>query len=219
MSVKAVLFDLDGTLLDSIECILASFRHVLDKHAPAKRYSRTELIMMIGEPVPAQMLAFSDGNQAIVGQMVDDYRAHNQASLPDVPLYPAVKETLAELKRRGFVVGLVTSKGSKSLAVSFERHGLAPYFDLVMTADDTSRHKPDPMPLVVASERLGLAPASVVYVGDSVHDLRCAQGAGAVDVAALWGPFERATLAALRPRHMIETLPELLGLPMLAYRG
>lgn len=217
--IKAALFDLDGTLLDSIEGILSSFAHVLTKYVPTKHYSRHELIMKIGEPVPVQMLSFCDGDEKIAAQMVVDYRAHNQAMLPRIPLYPRVKETLAALRQRGYRVGIVTSKNTRSTGISLDVHGLSPFLDLLLTADDTPKHKPDPMPLLVAAERLGCRPSELVYVGDSVHDIRCAQGAGAIDVAALWGPFQRADLAALRPRYLLETLPDVLTIDLLSSRG
>lgn len=215
-TIKAVLFDLDGTLLDSIDGILSSFGHVLKRHVPHKNYTRQELIMTIGEPLAVQMRSFADQDEAMALRMVDDYRVHNLALLPNIPLYPEVHETILALRARGFKTGLVTSKGRDSASISLDGHGLRPLFDLVMTADDTSKHKPDPMPLVVAAQRLGLEPSAMVYVGDSVHDLRCAQAAGSVDIAALWGPFLREDLAALQPQYMIESLPELLALPLLA---
>lgn len=215
MKIRAVLFDLDGTLLDSIEEILRSFHHVLDRHVPHKRYSREDLVRLIGEPVVKQMRYFADGDAQLADVMVSDYRSHNRARLPEVPLFPGVTATLVELKRRGFLTGLVTSKQRASTMISVDRHALHPHFDLIVTSDDTERHKPDPTPLLHAAARLGVAPAEIVYVGDSVHDVRCALAAGSVAVAALWGPFLRSDLEALKPHHLCESLTALQALPLL----
>ena len=214
--IAAMLFDLDGTLLDSIEGILGSFRHALARHLPQKTFTRAELVLTIGEPLPVQMLAFADGDQAMATRLVDDYRAHNAAFLKGFPLYPGVHETLAGLRQRGFPVGIVTSKYRASADVSLNAHGLHPKFDLVITADDSTKHKPDPMPLFVAAERLGISPSEIAYLGDSVHDLNCANAAGAMAIAALWGPFVRGDLLKLAPAYALESLRELLAIPELA---
>lgn len=216
MNIRAVLFDLDGTLLDSIEDILTSFHHVLARYVPHKRYSREDLVRLIGEPVATQMRYFADGDGDVAAKMVDDYRSHNRARLPEVPLFPGVRETLGVLRTRGFLTGLVTSKQRGSTMISIDRHAMHDDFDLIVTSDDTTKHKPDPAPLLFAADRLGIRPAEVVYVGDSVHDLRCALGAGSVAVAALWGPFLRQDLEALKPHHLCESLAALQALPLLA---
>jgi pyrophosphatase PpaX len=213
--VKAILFDLDGTLLDSIPGILASFDHVLARHLPEKTVTRRQQVMMIGEPLEKQMCDFTGGDTALALQMTVDYREHNRGILPTMSLYPGARETVAALRARGQRTGVVTSKQRQSAMLSLDGHGLTPLLDLIMTTDDTVRHKPDPEPLVVACRRLGFRPAEVAYVGDSVYDVRCALGAGCLAVAALWGPFERDALAALGPQIMAESLAELLSEPAL----
>ncbi len=211
--VRAVLFDLDGTLLDSIEGIVASFRHALELGVPHKSFTRRDLILTIGEPLPVQMLQFGGGDQKVADSMAAAYRAHNAALIPGFKLYPGVVAGLDELRRRGFITGLVTSKFRASATMSLEGHGLVPKFDLIMTADDTPRHKPDPMPLLAAAERLSLAPGRIAYVGDSVHDLRCANGAGCMPVAALWGPFDPDDLRRLGPAYAVRSMGDLLAIP------
>lgn len=210
MTIRAVLFDLDGTLLDSISGILASFRHVLGRHRPARVYTDRELIMVIGEPVAKQMLDFAGGDAALAERMVADYRDHNLRVLPTMPLYPDVVSTLAAIRARGQKIGVVTSKSALSAGVSLKGHGLGSMLDLLLTCDDTSKHKPDPEPLLEAGRRLGLRSAEIAYVGDSVHDIRCALAAGCLAVAALWGPFEAQALISLGPRLTAQSLPELL---------
>lgn len=217
--LRAVLFDLDGTLLDSIDGIVASFRHALGLHLPHRTFTRRELIMKIGEPVPVQMLQFSEGDKPVADQLAAAYRAHNMAALASMPLFPGVHAALDALKARGFVTGLVTSKSLPAAKLSLEQHDLYRRLDIVMTTEDTTRHKPDPMPLTAAAERLGLAPAQLAYVGDSVHDLHCANGAGAVAVAALWGPFDEADLLRLAPAYAVRSLDELLSVAAFSSPG
>ncbi len=220
MKLQAVLFDLDGTLLDSIDGILVSFEHVLRKYLPERSYSREELINLIGEPVPAQMRFFvGEDKPRLIDEMAAAYREHNRARLPSVPLYDGAYATLAELRRRGFKVGLVTSKQRVSTMISIDKYQLAPAFDLIVTSDDTTKHKPDPEPLLHAARLLKLAPAQIAYVGDSVHDMRCALSAGSVAIAALWGPFLQKDLEALKPHRLVESLSALLGLVELAWAG
>ena len=86
-SYRAVLFDLDGTLLDSIDGIVASFRHVLGRFRPGADYTRDELVAVIGEPVPVQMRRFAGDEPELAAAMVEAYRAHNGAALPGLPLF------------------------------------------------------------------------------------------------------------------------------------
>jgi pyrophosphatase PpaX len=207
---QAVLFDLDGTLLDSIPGILASFEHALGKHLPGQTFDRQFMINKIGVPLEQQMLEFADGDANLAETLVTEYRAHNLQLLPKFPLYPNVEKTLTELRQRGYVMGLVTSKFKGSAMVSVEAHRLGRFFDLIMTSDDTTRHKPHPEPLLVAMKRLKLEPTKMVYVGDSVHDINCAHSAGAHAAAAMWGPFQRQDLLALKPKYVLETMDDLL---------
>lgn len=214
-STKAVLFDLDGTLLNSIDGILQSFAHTLDTHLPGHGIDRMTMIRKIGEPLLSQMLQFSNGNATLAPRMVETYRRHNLAILPTFALYPGVHDTLMALRARRLITGLVTSKVRESTAISLKAHALEPLFDLILTADDTTAHKPHPEPLLEAARRLGLPPAAILYVGDSTHDIRCALGAGARMAAALWGPFAHEELLALQPHHALRDLTALLHLPEL----
>lgn len=214
--MKAVLFDLDGTLLDSIEGIVSSFVHALDLHLPGHGITRATMLSRIGEPLPVQMLGFARGDAVKAEVLTAAYRDHNYGIVGGMPLYPHVKRVLVELKRRGFSLGLVTSKTRRSAALSLTAHSLEDELGLIMTTDDTPKHKPDPMPLLVAAERLGIANKDIAYVGDSTFDMLCAKRAGSFAIAALWGPFSRAELEMTHPDRFIERVEQLLDLPELA---
>jgi len=118
---------------------------------------------------------------------------------------------IAGLAERGYPLGIVTSKATFIATRSLEWVGLDQYFPVVIGYDETTRHKPDPEPVLVALERLGATPDRAVFVGDSPHDVHAGNAAGVVTVAALWGPFSHETLAAAHPNHFIGCLPELPG--------
>lgn len=209
MVIKAVLFDLDGTLLDSIDGIVSCFEQVLAEFNPGHSWTREQMIMKIGEPVPRQMLEFSNGRADLVEPMVAAYRILMKKLLASFALYPGSEQTLVELKRLGFLTGLVTSKSRGPVEVSFNRHAMHDWFDIVVTADDTTKHKPLPDPLLLAAEKIAVQPNEILYIGDSVHDIRCAHAAGSLAGAAYWGPFPRWTLDELKPAFSFESLPEI----------
>lgn len=211
-AVRAVLFDLDGTLIDSRELILASYRHTMAVHLasvpPDEAWLRT-----MGTPLAVQLRDFArDEEQATA--MLATYREHN-ARIHDrlVRSFGGVAETLRRLRERGFRLAVVTSKLGESAERGLQACGLSPeWFDALVTASDPVPHKPDPAPVRLALDRLDESPGRALFVGDSVWDLRAGRAAGVLTAAALWGPFERDTLEAERPDHLLERVEELLGL-------
>ena len=184
MRFETVLFDLDGTLIDSGGLILASFRHatqtVLGRTIP------DEVLManVGGHGIEAQMREF-DGER--VDELVRVYRDHNLSTYRDVAAFPGIEGVLASLRAEGRRLGVVTVKSAPTVAVTFEVLPIEQYFDAVVTGDDTVRHKPDPAPLLLALERLGSPTSPSVYVGDSPFDIQAAKAAGLVAVAVGWG--------------------------------
>ena len=208
---RAILFDLDGTLLDTIELILASARHAFDGYAGGGP-SDAEWLAGIGTPLHAQLRSFAT-DEAHVAELTARYRAH-QLEHHDrfTRCYDDVPATLAELQRRGHPMAVVTSKVGFVARRGLEYTGLAPYLPLVVGAEDTTRHKPDPEPVLLALHRLGYAPGEALFVGDSPYDVLAGRAAGVVAVAALWGPFRRPELEAAGADHFLGCLAELPGL-------
>jgi HAD superfamily hydrolase (TIGR01549 family) len=209
MSFRAVLFDLDGTLLNSIDGIVECFEHVLAEFQPGHSFTRQDMIMKIGEPVPKQMLEFSGGLTQQVDPMVKRYRELMGKRLASFPLYAGVVETLRFLREKNFLTGLVTSKSRGPTDISLVQHKLHSLFDVIVTADDTLVHKPCPEPLLYAAEKIQVDPVDILFIGDSVHDINCAHAAGSSAGAAYWGPFPRDLLDSLNPKFGFNSLPEI----------
>ena len=190
----AVLFDLDGTLIDSIELIVRSFEHATATHLPAP-LGREHILPTIGLSLIDTLEEIAPGKGA---DLLLTYRAflqtHHDALIAG---YDGVTELLDGLAARKLPLGIVTSKAMVSAAPSLRRFGLTAWMATIVTHDDTERHKPHPDPLLLAAARLNVSPASCWYVGDSPHDLRAARAAGMMAIGAAWGPFVRTDLVPL----------------------
>jgi len=187
----AVLFDLDGTLIDTKELILTSFRKgsmdVLGKALPDERVQA-----LIGIPLIEQATILAPGHAQ---ELVDAYRARNR-ELHDllIKYFEGTREMLEELAACGMRLAVVTSKLHAPALEGLASFDLEGFFELIIAKEDTDKHKPDPAPLLLAAERMGVAPEDCVYVGDSVYDMRAARAAGMVAIAALWGMYSREEL-------------------------
>ena len=201
----ALLFDLDGTLVDSIELILSSFRHTFRTHlgaAPAD----AEWIAGIGTPLVKQLRAFTD-DDALALAMTATYREYQMEHHDELMrAYDGVPEALAELRARGHPTALVTSKMADLAERALRFTGLRDTIDVVIGVEQSVRHKPDPEPVQIALDRLGYAPAEAVFLGDSPHDMGAGNAAGVITVAAEWGPFSREALDTARPAHRVASM-------------
>ncbi|HEX6966397.1 MAG TPA: HAD-IA family hydrolase [Gemmatimonadaceae bacterium] len=206
----ALLFDLDGTLADSIDLLLASFHHAFETVRVAPP-SDAQWIAGIGTPLVAQMRSHVS-DEALVEALITAYRAH-QREHHDRLLreFDGARETLALLRARGHPMAVVTSKSTELAHRALQRLGLDANMDVVIGFDSCERHKPDPEPVHLALRTLGAAAREAIFVGDSPHDMAAGNSAGVTTVGALWGPFTRAQLEAARPDYLIEDIRELVG--------
>jgi len=206
---QAILFDLDGTVLDTRELILVSFRHatrtVLGRELP-----EAEMLDMIGIPLQYQMEKLSPEH---ADELVAVYREHNAAHHDEmVRVFPGMRETLEALRAQGIPLAIVTSKRNALAARGLACFDLLGFFDLLIGSDDTDKHKPLPDPLLLAATRLGAEPERCVYVGDSPYDMQAACAAGMTAVAALWGMFARERLISAGAQHEAAAITELPAL-------
>jgi pyrophosphatase PpaX len=207
----ALLFDLDGTLADSIALLLASFRHTFESHdAPVP--PDDEWIAGIGTPLITQMRQFvptEDEAQRMILTYREFQRTHHDEMLHE---FEGVAETLALLKARGHPMALVTSKGNDLAHRALAWLHLLDYIDVIVGMESTERHKPDPAPVLHALAALDATPHNALFLGDSPHDIAAGNAADVTSVAALWGPFPRTALEGAAPDYFLEHIRALPAL-------
>ena len=212
-AVKGVLFDLDGTLLDTYRLILESFRHatgeVLGHPLPDE-----VLMAKVGMPLVEEVKDFS-GDPAVQAELVRAFRAYNERMHDRlVGAFPGVQDMLEVLAGAGIHMGVVTSKRGALARRGLEVCELAGFFEFALGSDEYAGHKPSPEPVLAGCKRLGLDPASCVYVGDSPFDIAAGNAAGCATVAVTWGMFGEHDLRAQGPAHVAHEpgdIPGLLG--------
>jgi pyrophosphatase PpaX len=207
MRFETVLFDLDGTVVDSGAIILASMRHAT-REVLGRDYSDAELLQTVGGPgLEAQMHALAPDQ---VKRLVDVYRAHNEPLHDGLEACAGMEDVLVRLRDEGVHLGIVTAKRRATVELAFARVPIGHLFETVVGGDETRRQKPDPEPLLLATERMGADPARAAYVGDSPFDVRAAKAAGMFAVAVTWGRIhERERLEAEHPDAIVDTAEEL----------
>lgn len=210
-AIRTILFDLDGTLLDTYEMILISMRYAINE-VEGKSHTDEELMAGVGTPLYDQMLGFANGDAARAEELMTIYRTYNDAIHDErVSAFLGTAEALEKLADAGYRMGVVTSKRHWLAQRGLERSGIADFFDVLIGADDWPEHKPDPGPILHACELLDCAPGECIYVGDSPFDIQAANAAGCVSVAALWGMFPAATLEACEPKLSCTSLGEFVS--------
>ena len=203
-----VLFDLDGTVVDSGSIILASMRHAT-REVLGQEYGDDELLQAVGGPgLEAQFAVFAPDQ---VDELVRVYRAHNEPLHDELEACAGMEDVLVRLHAEGRRLGVVTAKRRSTVELAFARVPLAHLFETIVGGDETERHKPDPEPLLLAAERMGADPAETAYVGDSPFDVLAAKAAGMYAIAVTWGRIhDRAKLEQAGPDAIIDTAAELL---------
>jgi pyrophosphatase PpaX len=209
MRFPVVLFDLDGTVIDSGAIILASMRHATEEVlgvAPPDE----ELMAAVGGPgLEAQMYALAPDR---VDELVTVYRAHNEPLHDGLVCCAGMDDVLVRLKDEGRRLGIVTAKRRKTVGLAFDQVPLAHLFETVVGGDETEHHKPDPAPLLLALERMDARPDEAAYVGDAPFDVKAAKAAGLFSVAVTWGGIHaRERLEAEEPDAVVDTVEDLYG--------
>ncbi len=209
---RPVLFDLDGTLADTIPLLLASMRAAYAEVGGKGPDDRTWLRGM-GMPLRSQFMHFESNDPERVEALISVYRDWQVANLAKfVTEYAGIRELLTTLQEAGHPIAVVTGKGDWMARMTLEHVDLLAPFEVIIGADATTRHKPHPEPLLLGAERLGVPPAGALYVGDAPNDVLAAKAAGMIDVWAAWGPFPASELDAFAPTHAAQSPMDMLAL-------
>lgn len=209
LDVRAVLFDLDGTLIDSHRLIVASFRHAC-LSILGRETTDADAQVRWGQPLPVRFAAVApDRIPALVDAYAAYYTAHERAL---AAVFPGVPEMLDALTRAGRILGVVTSKRSRAAVQAVEVLGLAPWISTTVGADDVPAPKPAADPVREALRRLGMETASALMVGDGVFDVQAARAAEVRAAAALWGADDPASVLACHPDYVVRSPAEVTAL-------
>ncbi|MEH6953624.1 pyrophosphatase PpaX [Neobacillus drentensis] len=205
--ITTILFDLDGTLIDTNELIISTYLHTLEKYYPSK-YQREDVLPFLG---PTLHEAFGSINPDLVEEMVLEYRAFNIANHDElVTEFAGVFETVQSLKDKGYKLGIVTTKRHDVTLKGLRLMDLERFFEVVVTYDHVSKTKPDPEPIFKALEQLNSTPEETMMVGDNYHDILAGKNAGTVTAGCAWSIKGRDYIAKYEPNYILENMADLL---------
>ena len=207
MKYKYILFDLDGTLLNTNKLIIESFQYTLKKHLDLD-LSDSEILKFFGEPLIITLKRFSEEKAE---EMFKTYIEYNERVHDDrVEVYGDVDKVLNEVSKMGCRTTVVTSKRKVLAKRGLELFDLLKYFDDVVAYEDTSKHKPDPEPILEALVRLGAHKEETLMVGDSEFDIKSAYNAGVDSVLVSWSEAANYQDESVKADYVIKDISELI---------
>lgn len=208
--IDTILFDLDGTIIDTNELIISSFMNVLEKHVSAP-LTREQIIPKMGMTLEQQLQNFSGSED--VTHFLKAYRKYNDAHHDAmVQPFPHVLEVIQELHRRGVTMGVVTTKNKPGTIRVLEMFGLQKYMKAVVTLMDVEHPKPHPEPVQKAVAAIGADPERTLMVGDSPMDIQSAQAAGVRSAGVAWSLKGETLLREYRPDYILQDMVDLYSL-------
>lgn len=206
MNIKTVLFDLDGTLIDTNELINESFRHTFKKYNYA--FTEEEIREFNGPPLRD---TFININSELAEEMIQTYRAHNLANHDAyVKAFPNVEKTIKALLDMDIKIGIVSAKMRPGVDLGLEIVGLAKYFDTIVTIDEVKNPKPHPESVFLAMKELKAKPAATIVVGDNFHDIEAGRDAGTQTAGVAWSTKGKGFLQQYNPTYMLEDMSDLI---------
>ena len=204
--IKGILFDLDGTLLDTTSLIIKSFEYAFTEVCK-RQITATEIFPFFGKPLRAAMESLAPDR---VEELLQAFRKYNLANHDEmVAIFPGIAKTLCALKAEGLKLAIVTSKTSKTALRGLQLFDLEKYFNVIIGMEDCQQHKPHPEPVLKALQKLELTPNECLMVGDSPFDIISAHQAGVNAVAVSWTHVDWPDLIASEPEYLIDNIEEL----------
>lgn len=209
MAIRNILFDLDGTLLDTNELIIQSFQHTYQRHLN-KHVDKEDIIKTFGEILKITLdREFGDDSE----EAIKTYRNFQIGKFEKlISIREGVKEGVMKLYNQGYKLAVVTSRLNKSAIMGLNHFGLMEYFDIVIGADDTDKHKPDPTPAFMALQEMGGKPEETIFVGDSPFDVLCGKNAGIKSVIVGWSALPMDIILKHEPDYVVDSMEELVAL-------
>jgi pyrophosphatase PpaX len=206
-NINTILFDLDGTLIDTNELIISTYLHTLEKYYPGK-YKREDVLPFLG-PTLHEVFGAMDSER--VEEMVLEYRTYNLANHDAlVKEFVGVMETIETLKKKGYKLAIVTTKREDVAFKGLRLMKLDHFFDVMIAYDHVKKVKPDPEPIFLALEKLDSKPGETLMVGDNFHDVLAGKNAGTKTAGVAWTIKGRDYLAKYEPDYMLENMTDLL---------
>ncbi|MEF9933910.1 MAG: pyrophosphatase PpaX [Clostridium sp.] len=209
MNIKGILFDLDGTLLDTNTLILESFKHTLKSHLNIEVEDR-EIINSFGEPLHVTLERYSKEEVKVMLDIYREFNIRNHDSMTKI--FEGVESTLKLLKEGGFKLSIVTSKRAEVAIRGLELFNIKNYFDVIITPECTEKHKPNPEPIIEACRIIGVNPSECIMVGDSKYDMLCGERAGAYTCLVSYTAIDINSFDGINPNFKINKLDEILDI-------
>lgn len=209
-TIDTILFDFDGTVMNTNGIIVASWQHTF-RHYAGQDGDLDLIYRSFGEPLYDTASRFFPDKDP--EEVVAYYRAYHVDRFESgISLFPGILQLLKALKERNYLLGLVTSRLRRTATIGMNKFGLFTYFDAFVTVEDTERPKPDPAPVFLALERLSSKPKRAVMIGDTLHDIRCAKNAGVCAGLVAWSVAvaKRDLTGKIAPDFILETPDGLL---------
>lgn len=205
--IKALLFDFDGTLLNTNELIIQTFMTLFDEKFPGK-FTRDDCLQFIG---PSLLQTFQKLTPGEEDAMVEKYREWNIANHDElVKEYDGVVETLEKLQTLGIRLAIVSTKRRDSIARGLRIMGAEHFFEVVVGIDDVVNVKPDPEPVFLAIEQLGVSKDEVIMIGDNSHDIEGGKNAGVKTAGVAWSIKGVDFLKQYHPDYILKHMSDLL---------
>ena len=206
--IRAVLFDLDGTLLNTNDLIIKSFQETFKHYYPQRAFTLQEIIDCIGPTLEQTAMKYYPQN---IEEMVQMYRYHYVIHHDElITIYPGIEEMIKSLKELGLKLAIVTSKKRDMTIKAMEHTKILDYFDLIISSDEVINPKPHQEPIELALKGLNLLKEEVIMVGDNSHDIECANHANVKSVGVGWALKGADYLRDFNPTYIIKTANELI---------